>query len=420
MCQYAIARGENDTIEIRKEKTICNLMPNGHEAISRRELMDFIDWLRNKEKISFESRVEIQRTLFRACPYSVTSVAKQALKTIRNADSAEEAYGIFAAELAKAYTRWKSLPGFGYIYEEDLTEYILSLGFSETDAESMTACIENRRFKGSVWHNDARLSQNFRDWANASGGYLRSRDYIPNLFRLEYLKFCHKNTLSPETAFTVSEHSTRGTYNGYGYLTSRLMGASSDNIVIGYRDNYGKIDKEKLITLAELFAEETAIPEVWIRNMNEDRLTVVRRTDSCKHELPNDDPIPDMLYVGSMHAGENSGWRIGICINDNGTPHFHMTASDGKRLAVSLDSAEYYRHNAEETDLLTREETAALCEWLHKASETAEKAGVSMTNYQNLCILWNQNTPFFAITLPHECPDYSQTEDDTVTFGNRL
>lgn len=246
--------------------------------IPRDELLDFINYLREKENVAIESRVEIKRTMFNTYRYSVGALAENELKRIKSSSSAEQVYEKCSAELAKKNSNWKVIPQFGYICEEDLFEYLVTVpGLSQQEAKELTLCIENRVFKRSAWEKDERLSTNFKTWARASGGFLRTRDYLPNLFRLEWLEFCHRNTASDATTFTVTEQSTRGAYNGYAYLTSRLMGASGDGLILGYRDNTNQLDKEKLILLAELLLKETGMPEMWVRNMNEDKLTVIKQ-----------------------------------------------------------------------------------------------------------------------------------------------
>lgn len=403
MGKFYLTREDGGKIGIGTEKPPL-VAEVKNERLSRERVLDFITYLRGKGSVAIESRVEISRGFFNLYPHSVYAVAKNEWKTVKGASSSEEVYEKIAARAAKKNSNWQLVPALGYACEEDLIEYLLSLGFPEGEAADLTCCIENRRFKRSAWENDERLSTDFRVWAGASGGELARRDYLPNLFRLEYLEFCHKNTLSADTEFTVSEHSTRGAYNGYGYLTSRLMGESGDGLILGYRDNYHLLDREKLILLSELILRETGMPEMWVRDMNRDTLTVVARKDAAgKRVLPEDGGA----------AASKVGWVGDFCVSvflsDNGDPHFHMhNGKTGVRLAVDLSAPGYHRHNGGEKDVLTAETAAALAAWMRRPAESAAELGVTLTNYQNLCLLWNQNSPAHAMKSMPECPDYTQ------------
>ena len=252
------------------------------KRITRGELLNFITYLREKKNVTIESRTETVRTsLFRVGTVDVGEIARRELELIKSADSSEAVYCELASRKAKGNCRWKTVDGFGYIFEEDLTEYLLSLGFSADEAEEMTTFIVTGRFKKSEWKKRPELSEEFILWAG-SGVPLMQRNYLPNLFRLDYLEFCHAGTLSPDTSFTVTQAYTGGAYNVYGYLTSGLSKVAEGRIIIGYRDENQKVDREKLIVLAEMICRETGAQEVLLRNVKESMVTIIRQTEQTR------------------------------------------------------------------------------------------------------------------------------------------
>ena len=403
MSKLYVTKDEIGNIVFGKEKAETVPAAANGERMARSEVLDFISYLRRKEKVEIENRIEVRRTLLNSYPYALSKIAKDVLSLIKKASGAEDAYCRLASEAAKANSKHRIMPGFAYVMEEDLTEYLIGCGYDDEEAKKLTSCIENRAFKRSVWENDERLTENFKVWAAASAGMLMSRRYVTNLFRLEYLEFRAESTDTDDVTYTVYELSTRGPYNGYGYSTSRLMEQSGDGLILGYRDNYHRLDKEKLIILSEMLCKETGLPEMWIRDMNEDKVTVVRRKDDEAQVETENDPHNKMTVVG--RCGD---YLVGIYPNDGVYSHFHLVnTQNGERLALSLQKADYYRHNANEKAFLDEKDVSELCEWLDSPSEEYENAGLNVTNYQNLCVLWNQNSnkAKFAVI---ERPEYEK------------
>lgn len=157
----------------------------GRKYISKEETLDFIGYLMKKEDVIIEERTE-RRGLLSGYLFDYAPLERETLAAIKRAESAEAAYNVLAFEKAKLNCRRKEFPISSGWMEEDLTEFVISLGFDGADAGDITLCVENRTFKGSKWMKDKRLPDDFKIWARACPCFLRSRSYLPDLFGNEY------------------------------------------------------------------------------------------------------------------------------------------------------------------------------------------------------------------------------------------
>ena len=254
-----------------------NLLAKSPEPIvySREETLAYIDYLRNKPYITIDSRVERYRTMFNRYNRSIGTIALRMIEKICSAKSAVDAYHRIAAEKAKYNSSWKLIPELGYIFSEDLGDYIVGLGFSEDEAKSVAAEIQFGNFKKSQWKDDPRLPVEFVAWAGNSKVPLESRSIIFNLTRFDYIEYKHRTQVTDQTKFTVTKCGLEGLHNAYKYMTKGIEGLGNDCFVIGYRDAEGVVPTEDLIELCEFLMQSTGMPEVILRNITEDEVTVI-------------------------------------------------------------------------------------------------------------------------------------------------
>lgn len=91
-------------------------------------------------------------------------------------------------------------------------------------------------------------------------------------------------------------------------------------------------------------------------------------------------------------------------------PHFHFYETQSKRDGcIKILEASYFPHGNKHLDTLKRWEVEDLIDWLCRKSEFFEKRGLNLTNWQAICILWDQNNPNYQLKNPNpEIPNYDK------------
>ena len=267
---YLTAAKDDSTVVVGK-RPMVNRSPKKY--ITRKEAVAFLTYLREKEYVTIEERTE-ERGLFNRYVFDYRPLESEALDLIKSADTAEDAYGIIASKKAKLNCLWKTFPQGGAFFSEDLVEYLMSLGMDEEESKQLTICIENRAFSKSKWYKDKRLPDNFRLWAKASAGFLYSRNHITDLFRIDYSEFC-RDILSQEDTFLTLE---RPWDDAYRFLVPDNL--PDEVLILTYRGEANTVNKDDFVDAVKTLCKETGVGEVWIRNLNEDKITLVKRKQS--------------------------------------------------------------------------------------------------------------------------------------------
>ena len=91
-------------------------------------------------------------------------------------------------------------------------------------------------------------------------------------------------------------------------------------------------------------------------------------------------------------------------------PHFHFYEVQSKRSGcIKIEEASYFPHGGKYLDTLKRWEVEELLKWLPQKSKFFEKRGLDVTNWQAICILWDQNNPQYELKeIDIKIPDYKE------------
>lgn len=95
-----------------------------------------------------------------------------------------------------------------------------------------------------------------------------------------------------------------------------------------------------------------------------------------------------------------------ICIFGSGgpIPHFHFESIDGTiDGCIRLDKPEYFKHGKHQSRLNSRDRKRII-QWLGLPHRFFGKYG--LTNWQMICIYWDENNPDFIFNKDAEMPDY--------------
>ena len=114
-------------------------------------------------------------------------------------------------------------------------------------------------------------------------------------------------------------------------------------------------------------------------------------------------------YLERAQLGEfKPGCMIVVYGEDGESPHFHIEYKDLKKYCcISIDNASYYNHENDTGDCLSDSELAELVQWLRSDSKEFSMINVKLSNYQNICILWNQNNKQKVQVPLTGMPEYS-------------
>ncbi len=155
--------------------------------MTKNELLDFIDYIRKKEEVVIDPY--ITRSLF-ARRVDRTDYVRKLVEKIKNAPSTERAYKALAFSLHGGCVscEHKRLPR--VYYYEDFYEYLLSLGFLETDAEFYAKTVSTGNYKkfSKEARNGALLTGDLHIFAYACKRLPR-RDSIAHRLHTEYNAF---------------------------------------------------------------------------------------------------------------------------------------------------------------------------------------------------------------------------------------
>ena len=264
--------------------------------MTKEECLNFIAYLKDLgEKISIESRSEMHRTFFNRY---VKDPYRQAAKEVRemclSSASPLQVYESLAMPRAKQNPNWKLIPGFGAVYEEDVADYLRDCGYGDADAAAIARAASLRQFNPAAYRDDSRMPEEFRVWGKGCQVPLETREWVTRLFPAEYIAFLHRNQITSETDFSVTEVSTKGTYNFYRYETARtnvsgrshmvinfesknvmtaqevqeVFHGDAPRITVGLHSLQTEIAREKMIALAKLICRSTGVPEVWLNDLD--------------------------------------------------------------------------------------------------------------------------------------------------------
>lgn len=88
-------------------------------------------------------------------------------------------------------------------------------------------------------------------------------------------------------------------------------------------------------------------------------------------------------------------------------PHFHFYETQSRRAGcLKILEASYFAHG-NYLDDLKRDEKQELLRWLQKLNSSYKRRGLSVTNWQSICLLWDQNNPQYKLKNPNPpIPDY--------------
>lgn len=89
-------------------------------------------------------------------------------------------------------------------------------------------------------------------------------------------------------------------------------------------------------------------------------------------------------------------------------PHFHFYETQSKRNGcIKILEASYFPHGGKYLDSLKRDEVKELISWLNNPNEFYKKRNISMSNWESICTLWDQNNPQYQLENPKpEIPNY--------------
>ena len=101
---------------------------------------------------------------------------------------------------------------------------------------------------------------------------------------------------------------------------------------------------------------------------------------------------------------------IKIYSGEGPIPHFHFYEVQSKRSGcIKILDASYFPHGGKYLDTLKSWEVDDLIKWLSEESIFFKKRGLDTTNWQAICILWDQNNSQFQLKDPNpSIPDYER------------
>lgn len=124
--------------------------------------------------------------------------------------------------------------------------------------------------------------------------------------------------------------------------------------------------------------------------------------------------IEGMSRVGTIGM-RGSTYEIFVCTNDPGKiPHFHLRdVDDWSRFhtCIRIDKAEYFHHGSKQ-DMLNNKEKKQLDQFMKSTTKKKiHRPGADpliLTNWEYICILWDDNNS--DVELPDDIiqPDYSK------------
>ena len=140
------------------------------------------------------------------------------------------------------------------------------------------------------------------------------------------------------------------------------------------------------------------------------KLESINKQEERKLYLENigetEETLLEMAQVGTV----DDSIIIKIYGGEGPIPHFHFYETQSKRSGcVKILEASYFPHGGRYLDTLKRWEVEDLLTWLPEKSQFFEKRGLNVTNWQAICILWDQNNSQYCLKNPNpEIPDYEK------------
>ena len=137
-----------------------------------------------------------------------------------------------------------------------------------------------------------------------------------------------------------------------------------------------------------------------------ERLKVFRELNELDEEdMRFDDghSLMEMAQIGTT----SDNFEIRIYGGEGYNAHFHFRHIQSKRKGcIRLDVPEYFKHDGNR-DVLTSDEIDSLIVFLNSNNKEMLENGIELSNYNYLCILWNQNNPLGKKDFSKiEMPDY--------------
>ena len=126
-------------------------------------------------------------------------------------------------------------------------------------------------------------------------------------------------------------------------------------------------------------------------------LESIGETEESLLEMAQAGTIDDSIII-KIYSGEGP------------VPHFHFYEVQSRRSGcIKILDASYFPHGGKYLDTLKSWEVDDLIKWLSEESIFFKKRGLDITNWQAICILWDQNNSQFQLKNPNpSIPDYER------------
>lgn len=128
--------------------------------------------------------------------------------------------------------------------------------------------------------------------------------------------------------------------------------------------------------------------------LREEFLRSIGETEETLLEMAQVGVVDGTIYI-KIYSGEGA------------VPHFHFYENQsGRKGCLKILEASYFVHG-NYLDGLKRDERKELMDWLQQINSNYAKRGWQATNWQVICLLWDQNNPSAKLKDPNPpIPDY--------------
>lgn len=114
---------------------------------------------------------------------------------------------------------------------------------------------------------------------------------------------------------------------------------------------------------------------------------------------------PSTLLLEMAEVGRFEEYRISIYGGEGPIPHFHFyTNNPDAGGCIRLDKPEYFIHGNHK-EKLSSKDRKNITKWLQSPHKSFGKYGA--TNWQVICIYWDDNNPTHPFNKDAEMPDYN-------------
>lgn len=127
----------------------------------------------------------------------------------------------------------------------------------------------------------------------------------------------------------------------------------------------------------------------------------MKKTEFYTHLNPSDSTLVEMAEVGRFDE-----YKITIYGSEGPIPHFHFeTLTEEIKGCIRLDKPEYFSHGPYQ-DKLNSKDRRRMIEWLKSPHKHFGKVGY--TNWQVICIYWDDNNHDNMFDENTPMPDYEE------------